>query len=298
MAGPTADTEAPPTLVDNVETLAHVARRARPRRRLVPRGRHRRSPGTFVCTVSGCDAARRRRRVHDGHAAARGDRDTRRRRRGPVARSAPCSRAWPPRSSPPTGSTRRRAGRAWQAIGSGLGAAAFIVIDDTTDIAVASRRRVSRFLAVESCGQCTPCKQDGLAITDALERIVRSRSGTATISTIVRTAHRHGCRRRALLARDAATGRDRQPARRASATDDRGARRAHRARRRGAARSSRCSTSRDGVATLDAEFARKQPDWTFGDPGRASPPPTASTTTAGPKSSEPLPDRFPFPTTA
>jgi hypothetical protein len=32
---------------------------------------------------------------------------------------------------------------------------------------------VARFLAVESCGQCTPCKQDGLAIADILARVVR-----------------------------------------------------------------------------------------------------------------------------
>ena len=29
---------------------------------------------------------------------------------------------------------------------------------------------VSRFLSVESCGQCTPCKEDGLAITGLLDR--------------------------------------------------------------------------------------------------------------------------------
>jgi hypothetical protein len=33
---------------------------------------------------------------------------------------------------------------------------------------------VSRFLSVESCGQCTPCKQDGLALTEVLDRIRRS----------------------------------------------------------------------------------------------------------------------------
>ena len=33
---------------------------------------------------------------------------------------------------------------------------------------------VSRFLAVESCGQCTPCKQDGLALADRLHRIAGS----------------------------------------------------------------------------------------------------------------------------
>ena len=53
--------------------------------------------------------------------------------------------------------------------GGGLGSAGFIVIDDTVDI-VAVAHGVSRFLSVESCGQCTPCKQDGLAITGVLDR--------------------------------------------------------------------------------------------------------------------------------
>jgi hypothetical protein len=30
---------------------------------------------------------------------------------------------------------------------------------------------VSRFLSVESCGQCSPCKQDGLSITSVLDRL-------------------------------------------------------------------------------------------------------------------------------
>jgi NADH-quinone oxidoreductase subunit F len=58
-----------------------------------------------------------------------------------------------------------------RAIGSGLGAAGFVVFDDQTDIAAVAAG-VSRFLAVESCGQCTPCKQDGLAIAETLVRIV------------------------------------------------------------------------------------------------------------------------------
>jgi hypothetical protein len=33
---------------------------------------------------------------------------------------------------------------------------------------------VARFLAVESCGQCTPCKQDGRDISAALDRICAS----------------------------------------------------------------------------------------------------------------------------
>lgn len=49
------------------------------------------------------------------------------------------------------------------AAGSGLGSVDFIVIDDSTDL-VAFAQGVAQFLAVESCGQCLPCKHDGLGI--------------------------------------------------------------------------------------------------------------------------------------
>lgn len=53
------------------------------------------------------------------------------------------------------------------AIGSGVGSAGFIVIgDDINAVGVASG--VARFLSIESCGQCTPCKSDGLAIASVL----------------------------------------------------------------------------------------------------------------------------------
>lgn len=66
---------------------------------------------------------------------------------------------------------------AMRAAGSNLGAGGFLVFDDTVDplsIAIG----VSRFLAVESCGQCRPCKYDGVGIADRLERL-RSPAGTA-----------------------------------------------------------------------------------------------------------------------
>jgi NADH:ubiquinone oxidoreductase subunit F (NADH-binding) len=56
------------------------------------------------------------------------------------------------------------------AIGTGLGAAGFIVFDDEADLAAVAAG-VSRFLAVESCGQCTPCKDDGLAIASMLAKV-------------------------------------------------------------------------------------------------------------------------------
>jgi NADH-quinone oxidoreductase subunit F len=54
--------------------------------------------------------------------------------------------------------------------GAGLGSAGFIVYDDET-CALAVARLFSRFLYVESCGQCPPCKLQSSVITDGLERI-------------------------------------------------------------------------------------------------------------------------------
>ncbi|HTN81939.1 MAG TPA: NADH-ubiquinone oxidoreductase-F iron-sulfur binding region domain-containing protein [Acidimicrobiales bacterium] len=54
-----------------------------------------------------------------------------------------------------------------EAAGSGLGAAGFVVYDDATDMASIARE-FSRFLAVESCGQCPACKDGSMTITDRL----------------------------------------------------------------------------------------------------------------------------------
>lgn len=61
-------------------------------------------------------------------------------------------------------------------LGSGLGAGGFIVFQDGTDM-LAVAHGVARFLAVESCGQCEPCKRDGLVISAQLGR---ARGGQAT----------------------------------------------------------------------------------------------------------------------
>jgi NADH:ubiquinone oxidoreductase subunit F (NADH-binding) len=58
----------------------------------------------------------------------------------------------------------------FQAIGSGMGAAGFIVYDDTTCM-VDTAYRLSRFLSIESCGQCPPCKLGSSEITNHLERL-------------------------------------------------------------------------------------------------------------------------------
>lgn len=57
--------------------------------------------------------------------------------------------------------------------GSGLGASGFVLFDDATDFAAVAHG-VARFLAIESCGQCEPCKLDGAKIADRLDTIRRS----------------------------------------------------------------------------------------------------------------------------
>ena len=58
----------------------------------------------------------------------------------------------------------------FEAIGSGMGAAGFIVHDDTACM-VDAAYRFSRFLYIESCGQCPPCKIGSGEITFRLERL-------------------------------------------------------------------------------------------------------------------------------
>ena len=58
------------------------------------------------------------------------------------------------------------------AAGASLGACGFIVLDDRRD-PIAVNAGLSRFLAVESCGQCEPCKADGLELSGLLARLTR-----------------------------------------------------------------------------------------------------------------------------
>lgn len=59
---------------------------------------------------------------------------------------------------------------AMEAAGSGLGAGGFIIYDDSACM-VEVAATLSRFLYVESCGQCPPCKLGSAEITAALDRI-------------------------------------------------------------------------------------------------------------------------------
>jgi NADH:ubiquinone oxidoreductase subunit F (NADH-binding) len=67
--------------------------------------------------------------------------------------------------------------------GTGLGAAGFIVFDDTDDL-VAVAAGVAQFLAVESCGQCARCKQDGLTLAAELAALARSAGDDRVLATV------------------------------------------------------------------------------------------------------------------
>ncbi|WP_066718231.1 NADH-quinone oxidoreductase subunit NuoF [Sphingomonas pituitosa] len=67
-----------------------------------------------------------------------------------------------------------------KAVGSGLGTAAVIVMDKSTDI-VRAISRLSYFYKHESCGQCTPCREGTGWMWRVMERM---RTGDADISEI------------------------------------------------------------------------------------------------------------------
>jgi NADH:ubiquinone oxidoreductase subunit F (NADH-binding) len=198
MAGAGGDDPAPPTLVDNVETLANVPK-------IIARGKDwfrtegtEQSPGTIVATVTG---------------------DTRRAGVGEVMMGTPLRDVidligggpGPERTIKAvlTGvsNTVVTADRLdtpvtyedFRAIGSWLGSASFIVFDDASDM-VSVAAGVSRFLAVESCGQCEPCKLDGLVLADKLRDLAANRASAADVALIRKRIDTVGDRARCSLA--------------------------------------------------------------------------------------------------
>jgi NADH:ubiquinone oxidoreductase subunit F (NADH-binding) len=160
---------APPTLVNNVETLANVPGIVADGAAWFRTVGSDESPGTVVCTVTG-DTVRHG--VEElamatplGEAIERVGGGAAQDRRLVAALSGVANPAIPAADFAVPLSHE-----GFRAIGSGLGAAGFIVFDDGTDLAAVAAG-ISRFLAVESCGQCTPCKLDGLAISDHLRKV-------------------------------------------------------------------------------------------------------------------------------
>jgi len=171
----TADAPSAPALVNNTETIANVAR-------IIARGPTwfrnlgtEQSPGTMVCTVTGRTQRHGvgevqmgtplREVIEDIGGGPRPGRTIKAVLSGVANAVITADMLDAPVSY-----------EGMSAIGSGLGSGAFIVLDDTVDMAAVAAG-VARFLAVESCGQCSPCKLDGIALSDALGELSSSNGG-------------------------------------------------------------------------------------------------------------------------
>jgi NADH-quinone oxidoreductase subunit F len=73
------------------------------------------------------------------------------------------------------------------AAGSMSGSAAIIVMDDSTDI-VEALANISEFYAHESCGQCTPCREGSLWMSNALDRLAHGGGRREDADYLVRIA--------------------------------------------------------------------------------------------------------------
>ncbi|MGB8861004.1 MAG: NADH-ubiquinone oxidoreductase-F iron-sulfur binding region domain-containing protein [Ilumatobacteraceae bacterium] len=172
---------APPVLVNNVETLANVpailARGAAWFRELgTPE-----SPGTIVCTLTGAVQHPGVVEVPMGTTlrevieVAGGVQPGRTLRAVMVGVSSAVIT--------PEHLDTELSYESMASIGSGLGSAGFIVLgDDASPIAVAAG--VARFLAIESCGQCTHCKQDGADIAGLLSTLGRGDGSPRDLDTL------------------------------------------------------------------------------------------------------------------
>jgi len=66
---------------------------------------------------------------------------------------------------------------------SGLGTAAIMVMDKSTDI-VAAIARLSAFYKHESCGQCTPCREGTGWMSRMMQRMVAGRASVEEIDLL------------------------------------------------------------------------------------------------------------------
>ena len=178
------DASIAPALVNNLETVANVPR-------IIARGPAwfrtlgtADSPGTVVCTVTGQTRHHGVGEVRMGtplreviHTVGGGPRPGRR------IKAVMCGVANAVITGAALDTPVSYEGMA--AIGSGLGSAGFVVFDDTADM-VAVAAGAARFLAVESCGQCVPCKWDGLALAELLARVCRSKASLHDMEVVRR----------------------------------------------------------------------------------------------------------------
>ena len=248
-----------PTLVTNVETLANVPL-------ILTRGAEwyrtigtRETPGPLICTVVG-DV------VHAGFAEIEPGTTVREvidRIGGGVARRPAGEGGAVGRlESRARCRAARRARQLRRARGRGrrAGSAGFIVYDDTRSM-VAVARMVSRFLYVESCGQCRACKFGCGEITRSLDRIAEAHGDARDIESI------GGRLARASPTRTAASSARRNSESIASLLAHASRKTSppsSKARRRSSALPvPKIVDIHDGVATYDEKQMRKQPDWTY-----------------------------------
>lgn len=146
------------------------------------------------------------------------------------------------------------------AIGSGMGAAGFIVYDDTACM-VAAAHRFSRFLAIESCGQCPPCKLGSGEITDHLQRLETGGGDDADVGAIVGWLGRVTDGSRCFLASEerllVGSVLEAFPDELAEHID------LGRCPRPGPRPLPKLLDLGGGVATYDERYWRKRPDWTY-----------------------------------
>lgn len=144
--------------------------------------------------------------------------------------------------------------------GLGMGAAGFIVYDDTACM-VDAAYRFSRFLSIESCGQCPPCKLGSSAITARLERIETGIGDDGDIASIHgwldRVTDGNRCYlavQEQLVVRSVLRA---FPAEFAEHLEQ------HRCPRPGRRDMPKLLDLGGGHATYDESFWRKRPDWTY-----------------------------------
>ena len=262
--GPTTGTdgrgEANPTLVNNVETLAHVPG-------IVLRGADwfrtvgtAESPGTTIATVVGDVTAPFVGEIELGTPLAELIE-----RAGGVAPGRSVQGVFSGVANAVITAEHLDAPVSYEgmaAAGSGMGSAGFVVYDDTACM-VEVARELSRFLYVESCGQCRSCKFGCGEITRTLEGLLAGEGTERDIEVI-------GARLRSVTDQVRcylATEEQVLIASLLQAFPEEFA--LHVA--------GRCSKDprpvlvpklvdvRDGRATYDERHARKQPDWTYSD---------------------------------
>jgi NADH-quinone oxidoreductase subunit F len=69
-------------------------------------------------------------------------------------------------------------------LGSGLGTAAVIVMDQSTDV-IKAIWRLSKFYKHESCGQCTPCREGTGWMMRVMERLVNGDADASEIDMLL-----------------------------------------------------------------------------------------------------------------